>query len=118
MALNNPQVQFALKITEGQSDEHFLYVTTHFESSDYENNGVKAIPSPEDGTLTVTVMVAKTGTPLRFNKQVYHQVSLDGVNLTEVERFLVVVEDGTSSIASSTIVYQDETETVVKPIYM
>lgn len=116
MPINNPQVQIAKKVEDGQSDKYFLYVITHFERSDYESDGYNSLPEPEDGVLTVTLNVKKTGEALRFNKQVIHQVSLAGVDVSAIDEFLVVVKENGSPIVSTTIVYQDETETVVKPI--
>jgi hypothetical protein len=118
MAINNPQVQIAKKVETGQSDKHFLYVTTHFERTDYEPDGNEALPEVVDGVLTVTLKVKKAGEALRFNKAVTHQISLAGVDLGSIDEFLVLVKENTSIIASTTIVYQDETETVVKPITM
>lgn len=116
MSMNNPQVQIAKKVQTGLSDKHFLYITTHFERSDYESDGYNSVPVPDSGVLTITVNVKKTGEPLRLNKQVTHQVDLAGVELGEVEQFLVLVKEDNSTIASTTIVYQEETETVIRPI--
>lgn len=117
MSLNNPQVQIVRKVQTGQSDKYFLYVTTHFQTTDYESDGNNALSDPVDGVLTVTLKVKKVGEALKINKPVTHQISIDDINLDAVDDFLIVIKEGTTQLASTTIVYQDETETVVRPVH-
>lgn len=116
MPLNNPQVQIARKVEQGENDKVFLYAITHFQTTDYKSDGHEAVSEPEDGVLTVNLKVIKDGEWLRLNNPVSHQVSLDNIDLTTVDTVYVVVKENNSPLASTTIVYQDETETVVKPL--
>jgi hypothetical protein len=114
MSIKNPQVLHVLKTNEEQNDQHFLYVTTHFNHTNYHYDGYEEVPDPDGDTLTVTLKVKKDGLPLRLNKAVFHQVPISSSCFPDVTKFNVIVKEDTIQLA--VIVYQEESQTDVRPI--
>ena len=116
MPLDNPQIQFVRYKQTGLADRFFVYVTTHFGQSNYENDGITSITGPDvNKKLTLNLKVAQSGVALRLNKQVIHQVELEAIDPDDVEDFEVNIYKGTT-LKATAILHHDESETVVKPI--
>lgn len=116
MSLNNPQIQFVRYKQTGLADRFFIYVTSHFGVSNYENDGVASLSGPDtNGKLTLNLKVAQHGVGLRLNKPVIHQVELKDIDTDEITDTEVnIYKDLT--LKATAIVHHDESETVVKPI--
>jgi hypothetical protein len=115
MNLSNPQRQLVLLSQTGQADRLFVFIQTHFDLSSYENAGVDSISGPDmSKKVTITIKVTKSGTALRLNKTVYHQVELEDLGMGDVSSTEIIVKEGTTTLATS-LVAHDESEVIVKP---
>lgn len=116
MSINNPQVQFVTLKVSGQSDRSFLCVTTSFGFSDYEPAGVQSLTGPDsNGRISVELLVTRTGDALKLNKQVFHQVCLDDLDVANISSAEVKIYYGTT-LLSTVVVSQEESESGVRPI--
>jgi hypothetical protein len=115
MPLNNPQIQFVRYKQTGLADRFFIYVTSHFSVSNYENNGVDSISGPDaNGKLTLNLKVSQSGLGLRLNKPIVHQVEIEGIDPDAILETEVNIYNG-STLNATAILQHDESETVVKP---
>ncbi len=116
MSLNNPQVQFVRYKQTGLADRLFVYATSNFGESNFENDGVISIAGPDsNGKVTVSLGVKQEGLALRLNKPVIHQVELENMDPDEIIDTEVKLYND-STLLATVILHHAESETVVKPI--
>lgn len=114
--LSNPTVQIVKKVSPGESDQYFAYIISYFDRSDYQADGYEELDNPVDGVLTITVQVYKSGVALMLTKPVVHQVPLVDIDMSDVTDILVILKEGATELANRRIPWQDETETIIRPL--
>jgi hypothetical protein len=116
MSLNNPQIQFVRYKETGLADRIFVYATSTFSESNFENDGVISITGPDiSGKVTVSLGVKQEGLALRLNKPVIHQVELVSMDPDEIVDIEVKLYNDIV-LLNTVILHHAESETVVKPI--